>query len=352
MMDFEKIKKDLQDKFNKEPFNEDIIGRLTSALMETRDFEGAYELVKYGAEKVPSIQTLSNLGYFYLYEGEPDDDRWMYQEKKAIAALEKAISFNPKSHIPYSVLGEAYLIENEDCKAEAMLKRAVEIEETSANLNNLGVALYRQNKFQEAKEYFYNSHLKRKLKYYTFRPYLNYGMTLAKLGMKKEAADIAYDLTNNQKEELVEINLIDIISIYYEIGDLNKVVELYPKSFEEVVISPEDFSRYIFALKQLDYDDVLEKIYIDTIKDKEELIENIKEDDEIDEECKEYRVNNALEEIYRYQNIYSEVKNGEIIKSHYEPFIEKDCYLFGCIRHGNPVYSEVIKVNADKGDFL
>ncbi|GEM_PF-2298661 len=351
-MDFKNIKKELQAKFNKEPFNEDIICKLASAFMETRDFEGAYELLKYGAEKVPSVQTLSNFGYFYLYEGEPDDERWIYQVEKAILVLEKAISLNPNSHIPYSVLGEAYLIKNEDSKAEVMLKKAVEIEKTSVNLNNLGVALYRQNKLQEAKEFFYNSHLKRKLKYYTFFPYLNYGMTLAKLGMKKEAAEVAEELIDDLEKRTCEVNLVDIINIYYEMKALRKVVELYPKSFEEIAISPEDFEMYIFALKQLDSNDVIEKLYIDTIKDKEELIKDIKEDSEIDEECKQYQVTTTSEEISRYKSSYSKVMKGEIIQNHYKPYIEKDCYLYGCLRHKNLVYSEVVKVNEGKGDFL
>lgn len=351
-MDFEKIKNELQDFFNKEPFNEDIIGKLASAYMETRDFDGAYELLKYGAEKVPSVQTLSNMGYFYLYEGEPDEDRWRYQEQKAIFVLEKAISLNPKSHIPYSVLGEAYLIKNENNKAETVLKKAVDIEQTSANLNNLGVALYRQSKFEEAKEHFYNSHLKRKSRYYTFQPYLNYGMALAKIGMKKEAVEVAEYLMNNQEERSFEINLVDIISIYYEIEDLFKVVELYPKSLEEIAISPEYFEMYISALKRLGYHDVIDGLYIDAIKDKEQFIKDIEEDDEIDEECKKYQINNSLEEINRYRNGYCKIGNGETIKNYFEPFIEKDCYLFGCLRHGNPVYSEVIKVDAVKDDFL
>lgn len=350
-MDFKKIKNELQDKFNKESFNEDIIAKLASAYMETRDFEGAYELLKYGAEKVPSIQTLSNLGYFYLYEGEPDEDRWRYQESKAISLLEKAISSNPKSHMPYSVLGEAYLIKNENSKAETVLKKAVDIEWTSANLNNLGVALYRQGKFQEAKEHFYNSHLKRKSIYYTYRPYLNYGMALAKLGEKREAELVAEYLINN-KERPLELNLRDIINIYYEIEDLSKVVELYPRSFEEIAISPEDFEMYISVLNQLGYDDIIEKLYIDTIRDNEQFIKDIKEDDEIDEESKKYQVNNVLEEIHKYRNSYRKIKNGEITRSYYDPFIEKDCYLFGCLRHENPVYSDVIKVDTAKGDFL
>lgn len=347
-MDFEKIKNQLQQQFNKEPFNEDIICKLASAFMETRDFEGAYELIKYGAEKVPSAQTLSNLGYFYLYEGEPNDDRWIYQVEKAVAVLEKAISLNPKSHISYSVLGEAYLIKNKECKAETVLKRAVELEKTSANLNNLGIALYRQNKFEEAKEFFYDSHLKRKTKYYTFCPYLNYGMTLAKLGIKKEAVKVAEELMSNPEKETCEVMLVDIINIYYEIKYFRKVIELYPKSLEELAITPEGFEMYIFALKQLNCEDIIEKLYKDTIKDKEELIKDIKEDDEIGEECKQYQITTTYEEISKYKNSYSKILNGEIIQNYYVPYIEQDCYLYGCLRHKNPVYSEVVKVNGIK----
>ncbi len=351
-MDFDKIRYELQSQFNSNSLDEGLIGKLASAYMETRDFERAYEILKYGVEIIPCIQTLTNLGYFYLYEGEPNGEGWRYREDKAITVLEKAVNLNPQSHIPYSVLGEAYLTKNEDSKAEFVLKKAIEIEQTSANLNNLGVALYRQNKFKEAKVHFYNSHLKRKLKHYTFRPYLNYGMTLAKLGIEREAETVAKYLLNNGEDKTFEVDTVDIINIYYEIKDLNKVTELYPIAFEEVAISPQDFEMYIFALKQLGYENTIDKLFIDTLKDKDELIKDIIEDDEIDEESKKYQVTNAFREITEFRNSYDKVKRGKIIQSYYQPFIEKDCYLFGCLRHKNPVYSEIIKVNAAKGDFL
>lgn len=351
-MDYEKVRDDLQEQFNENNLNEDLISRLASAYMETRDFEGAYEILKHGAEQIPCIQTLSNLGYFYLYEGEPYEDRWQYQEEKAISYLEKAVSLNPLSHIPYSVLGEAYLIKNEKDKAEFVLKKAVAMGQTSANLNNLAVALYRQNRYEEAKENFYNSHLKRKSSYYTFRPYLNYGMALAKLGLKKEASAVALELIENQENRFYNICLADIISIYYELNDMNKAAELYPKAFEEIAVLPEYFEMYLYALKQLGQDDFMKKLYKDIVKEEEELIKDIKLDEEIEEDSKEYQINFALDKISKYTISYNKIKNGGKILNNYQPFIEKDCYLFGCLRHKNPTYSEVINASIDKVDFL
>ncbi len=61
-MDFEKIRYELQSQFNSNPLDEGLIGKLASAYMETRDFERAYEMLKYGVEIIPCVQTLTNLG--------------------------------------------------------------------------------------------------------------------------------------------------------------------------------------------------------------------------------------------------------------------------------------------------
>lgn len=113
---------------------------------------------------------------------------------------------------------------------------------------------------------------------------------------------------------------------------------------EEIAILPQHFEMYMFALKLLGQQDMIEKLYIDIGKSEEEFIKDVKEDYEIDEECKKFQIDDALHKISMYRNSYRKVKNGEIILNYYEPFIENDCYLFSCLRHENPVYSVQGKV--------
>jgi len=78
---------------------------------------------------------------------------------------------------------------NKTSAAEAVLLKAIDIEETVASFNNLGVAYYKLSKYEEACKYFEKSHYIAYKKDYSFRPYLNLGMSFTKLKKKKEAEE-------------------------------------------------------------------------------------------------------------------------------------------------------------------
>lgn len=135
-MDFEKVRHRLEEALSNDPLNDDILCKLASVTIETRDFELGLDILRKAVNLKPNVQTLTNLGYFYLHEGELTDDGWFQREGKAIQVLERAVGLSPLSHFTYSVLGEAYLKTDQNSAAQKTLTIAVEMVPTSdVNVN-------------------------------------------------------------------------------------------------------------------------------------------------------------------------------------------------------------------------
>ncbi len=344
-MDFEEIRQELVKELETDPENDYILCRLASATIETRDFEEGLNILQKAVQLKPSVQTLTNLGYFYLKEGEPTDEGWFLREDKAIQVLEWAINLNPLSHFTYSVLGEAYLKTNRNSDALNILFRAVLIEQTPANLNNLGVALFRNGDYAEAASRFYQSHYLSDQEDYSFYPYFNYGMTVSKLGKKEEVRAIAAYINDNKDlESLLGVSLIDLMELHYENQDYTNCIEIFERAKEHFYIGPAHLGLYLFSLNQTGKNAKVKEVYERAIEETRQSIEEIKEDDEIDPENKDWQVKSKLKDIQGYNDIYDYVLRGHRPPNTYEPYIESRCYMFGCLRHCNPTYSESVKV--------
>lgn len=332
-MHFEKLIKELESELQKDPVNDELMNKLAIAKMETRDFEGALDIWKKVVKIKPSVQTLNNLGYFYLREGEPGEGKWFYREKKAIETLEKATKFNPKTHITYSLLGEAYLKHKQFDLAETELKKAISIKSTVANQNNLGVALFEQDKYMEASKHFRQAHLLGTGINYTYLPYLNYGVCLSMIGEFEEAEIIAkYLMNNNEVQFTGYINLIDIVKIFYFNRDYKTAVKLYPVAFREFIMLPEDFGMYLQSLFKLNMEREAENFFNKIIKDFNNKLK-AHNNGKLDDNYKLELINSLKGEIQQYRTIYNKLKKGAKLHYDYHPYIEEDCYLFGCIRH-------------------
>jgi len=183
-MDLLKEKLRLEIELKKSPFDEDIICLYACVLIENDEFEVAIELLKTKIKNKTSLKLLNNIAYIYMCEGYLSDGVWSDGENEAIKILEKVKLTNPKSSFPHSMLGELYLKKNKYEEAIRALKIAININETVANYNNLGVALFKQEKYEQASVHFFKSHLLRISEDYSFKPYLNYGICMALLGKK------------------------------------------------------------------------------------------------------------------------------------------------------------------------
>ena len=339
-MDFEKLKNDLLKDFYQDPINIKVSGKLVSAFMETRDRQGALEILEKALDIEETEETLTNLGYFYLYEGKPilANDRWDYQVEKAINILEKALRLNLVTHMPYSVLGEAYLDKKRFTDAEIVLSKAINIKETVSNLNNLGVSCYHLQKFADARKCFNKAHELglASQEDYSFYPLLNYGLSLAKLGENKESLEIANALVKGLKSEWDDPSLVDIGFLYFENSDYPKVIETFERAFPSYKLYPEFFSCHVYALIAEGLNEIAKQFFEKVLCTTYETIEDVKNDEDhdfknedkvayiesLEKECRDYKDN--------YNIIIKGIKPGIDL---YLPKIERDCYLFGCFMH-------------------
>jgi Tfp pilus assembly protein PilF len=334
-MNYEQVKRELSQMFENGPKNIRITGKLASAYMETRDFEGALKVLKKAVEIEPNEYTLTNLGYFYLYEGEPNNGGWFYQVDKAIEMLERAIQFSPKSYQAYSVLGEAYLLKEKNLEAEKVLKQAVDIEETTPNMNNLGVALYKQEKYQEAADYFEKAHQRRE-EDYSYSAYFNLALCLAKTHEHNRSLLIAKELLENEKNDIGLIDLTDIAYLFYENDDFNGTINSIEEALKTFEVYPNLFGCYVFSLITLNRTEDAWVVLNGTLQQVHEQIEDTKsdEDPDWDEKDRKARIDNLEREYNEYQLIYQQIQEGIRPKTPlYLPRRESDCYLFGCLRH-------------------
>jgi Tfp pilus assembly protein PilF len=353
IMDFEKVRQQLEEALRNDPLNDDILCKLAIATIETRDFERGLDILRKAVEMKPNVQTLTNLGYFYLHEGEPTEEGWFHREDKAIQVLERARGLNPMSHFTYSVLGEAYLKTDQNPAAQKTLTIAVEIEPTSANVNNLGVALFRLGKYSEAAEHFSQSHLLRRKDSHSLYPYLNYGFAQSKLGNSQGVNEIgSYLQQYTNLKSFDGVNSVDLMNLYYDNNDYRNCIKFFEVTRGTFSIGPGEFGSYLFSLYQLGQSTKAKEVYEQVLDEIRQCIEDIGEDDDLDLVNKDWQTKSLLKKIQEFTDIYLNVEKGIRPTSTFEPMVETQCYMFGCLRHGNPTYSETIDGLEGQGDIL
>ncbi|EZP77213.1 hypothetical protein H839_06209 [Parageobacillus genomosp. 1] len=339
MNNFHQLVNQLQERVRQEPNNVCLINDLAIALMEINHYEEAFFQFKKAADIYPNVQSLNNLAYFYYHEGEPlEEGVWRIKEKEAIELLKKVIEHNPSSYFPYNLLGEIYTANHHYNQAKEVLLKAICIQPTLENLNNLGICYYKTSFLEKAAEYFYKANLERKENNFSLYPLLSYGICLAELGEREEALKNANELLILNQE--LEDNFEDQIAhIYYITGDYSEFVNIYSKLdllFYEVDWIP----PYLFALKELGRLDKMEDIVESIIKHKLKEIQETLVDDEEEWEPgrKEEYMNELQTEIKFLRNSAKQIMEGKQPTLEYEPIVETRCYLFGCKRHNNPNY--------------
>ncbi len=337
MNDYEAMVKDLESKLSQTPMDTEIMNDMAIGYMELNEYEKAFHFFEEAAKINPSVQNLNNLGYFYITEGELVDENWEYADEKARKVLEKAVSQEPKSHFPYSLLGEHYISQGNYERASELLSCSVKIRETVENLNNLGVCFYMRNNIQEAKKFFYKASQKYGENNDSLSPLLSYGICLAQLGMNSEAKETAERLLMLPKYDL-NVGKEEIADIYYELRDYSKVIPLFDNSI--LSYSMYWVPMYLYSIKQIGDNQLLDTTFKKIIDYVEEQIMDIKNDDDDDwsNEDRESYINELRSDIENYKKAYTEIQMDIRPALNYQPSVERTCYLFGCKRHQNPHY--------------
>lgn len=327
----------LNDVRRKQPKHHRAINLTAISWMELRRSDLALVYFKRAVRIKPSVQSLTNLAYFYLYEGKPyKENVWRWQPNEAIKLLEKAVCLKPLSHYPYSLLGEAYIIKNQNEKAVQVLRKSIDIEVAIENLNNLGVALLNTGRISEATSCFTNARNVFFSHDESFIPYVNYGMCLAKLGELKELEVVADALMDYVDYDgfYHEMTLADF---YYECGNYEKMLDIYRST--KMSYSKDWVSQYYFALLERGDNAEARVLSERAIARTKDAIDELMENDEIpDHERSEY-INDLLMDIKEYEKSFAEIETeGHKPRPCFTPDIIKKCYLFGCFRHDNPEY--------------
>ena len=339
MNNFQQLVSELQKRVRQEPNNACFINDYAIALMEINDYEEAFFQLKKAADIHPNVQSLNNLAYFYYSEGEPlGEGTWKIKGKEAIELLKKVIEQNPSSYFPYNLLGEIYTDNRHYDQAKEVLVKAIRIQPTLENLNNLGICYYKTSLLEKAAEYFYQAHLKRDENNLSLHPLLSYGICLAELGEREEALKTANNLLI-LNQDLGDDLEDEIAHIYYITGDYSKFVSIYSKLnllFYDIECMP----PYLFALKEIGQLDKMRDVVNSIIKHKSKEIEDtlIDSDEEWEPGRKEEYIHELQTEITFLRNAMKQVIEGKRPAFEYEPSVERRCYLFGCRRHKNPNY--------------
>ncbi|SET44722.1 TPR repeat-containing protein [Natronincola peptidivorans] len=345
----------LKKKIKRNPKDISLINWCGIIALELNDSDLALEMFQRAVAVNSNVQTLNNLAYFYQIEY---DDH-----QRAVELLERAVKMEPNSGLPYGLLGEAYLDLELYKKAAEAFTKALSFEENPSLLNNLGVALYKQGKIREAAIHFQKSwksedrikdnFLDLILNYGVWDEYLNpvlsYGVSMAQLGKTKEAEEVAGKLKLFVKGYLeagknpihLDIAFLEIAEIYYEAHSYTRANEMFHAALGPKMtygISPRWISQYQYSLIQCEQLQEAEALLKKVILDTQKLMEEILEDDYYTQEEQQQHVDDYTQDIEEYKDLFQKVREGHPPSVDFCPPVMGNCYMFGCMRHGRPVY--------------
>lgn len=293
-------------------------------LFENHRYEEALKLFQQAVTESRDVQSLTNLAWMYSYE-ESDDNA-------APELAKEAVSMNPTSHFPYSLLGEIY-IRNEDWEnASNSLCQSIFIQPTVEAYNNLGVAKYNLGAVQEAALYFLLSS--------KGSDYARYSHVkcLIEIG-EATAAKRALDAFSEDDDDFV--GTVEMAELYVELGDMSKAVAWFEKGWKWYSKEPSWINRYIYALiKTNDLTDA-QSILQEAVEEKvEELQDAYQEecDENWTERDKEEYIQQLIRDREEYEQIIERISLGYIPPMTFNPSAPVGCYLFGCNRHNHPEY--------------
>lgn len=331
-MNYFDLKSSLEKKYNDGTISDNEICLLANVLYEVhRNIEYAYEILETQAEKRKSFKILNNLGYYYLTVGKADNGRWYYRLEEAEIVFKRAIEIDENSSKSYSALGIVYLTQRNFEAAEKAFKSALTIIKSKANYNNLGVALFEQNKYEEALITFEMTKSISGDADYSYYPHYNHLLALSKNG-KTEKSSYCFEefCSLFVEKELGELDIIDLARLSYLFDDYSKVFEIYDEHIEKITVNKTDFSLYIYSMYKLRKFELLNS-YCDKLS--RELREEFNEA-AIDDN--QYKKEKVQKEIMELENMRIQIEQGYKPILEISPFVENECYLYECVVH-NPI---------------
>lgn len=308
------------------PNNTTAVNQLAIALLEARNYDSAFQTLKNDVYRNPTIQSLNNLAYFYLYEEG--------NTEKAIEALMTVVHMDPISPVPYNILGEAYIRSDKPNDALLPLSKAVEIEGRAEYLNNYAVALFMTGNVPKASDFFLKASKNWFTDYDSHRPYYHFGVCQGLLGNYTKALEVAANLI---KLDFENIGVHEIADIYYLCGEYECVVKMYKST--NLWYSLDWVSIYLYSLYKLAQAEEMEIVLSKAITQCTEMINDLVPDDFKNPEELIERKSEINIEINNYKKIYLDItQNNFTPQFNFVPSTLFACGLLGCIRHNIPNY--------------
>jgi tetratricopeptide (TPR) repeat protein len=326
--------KQLEISLAKNPTDTDLMNKLAIGCLSCREADGfnkVDDLLKKAFEIKPTIKTSNN----YAYQIITDWDDY----EKGIEILQPFVDKEPKSFMPYNLIGYAYLMKENYEKAKFYFEKAMALSQTEMVeiIHNLAVCENHLDKPQKALTLYEKSIA---IMDNDNESKFNKALCQIELGLDSEINNIVKEikLSEAYKDPTAWVSCTDLSQLCYLKNDMKQAYELLmesPFSFD-LLSFPE------FCYLQLKYNDLkFNELVKDEIKSKESCIADLNnpEDEEYLDYTEEERAAEMMKFNYEIETIKTlrqklinppEIKPSELYKT-----IFCGCMLYDCKIHGS-----------------
>lgn len=308
--------------------NEELLTYLGILYLYNNEDEKSLNYLKKAYSLKANVQTITNLAYFLLYEGEFENEYFKESPEKAIKVLKEIVDDDCNSYRPYSLIAECYFELEKYCEMEKYLRKSIEIEKNYVNIYNLSVALFFQKRYDESLHSF--STLKEnKTINKSLRVYLNMAICSWFINEKKSVKMYLKYIEDNNEDD--EIGVLEIAKLYLLIEDYENAIRNYLKA-EDYYYTVDWISENLYCYHKLRNKENFNMLFNEFIEKKESEIKENRNDKEFDIKY-ERELKNSINELKKVkEDILCDTYK---LDDKFEMYIEKDCYLFGCVQHDN-----------------
>ncbi|MGQ8874326.1 tetratricopeptide repeat protein [Paenibacillus sp. TSA_86.1] len=293
--------------------------------LENNDYDAALALFREALNESRDVQSLTNLAWIYYHE-EGD-------VTAAIELAQEAVGLNPTSHFPYSLLGEMLLVNERWEEAKTVLANSIRREPSKEACNNLAIAKYHLEEWDEASVLFLQSAGPSDYAMYS------HIHCLIKMGKTDEAKQKLDGFSQTDDDFVGEVHVAEL---YLELKCFSEAVRWFEQAWATYYKSPDWVCRYIYALIQTNAKERAVEITKECIQFKQDDMEE-EQAEECDENWTEgdkatylIQLQNEKQE---YEQIIEQISSDFVPPFQFTTSPSSSCYLFGCSRHDHPEYT-------------
>lgn len=276
-------------------------------------------------------QILNNLAWYYFKVAIKGCSREQKKERimQAVSLLESALQLDKNSFYVCENLGEANFELNKIDLAKAFFERAsmMNVSEKYIAQNNLSAMLFELKQYGEAEHMLIqtcqsiisgsdriNDNIAIQLENIEgFKILYNYAVSLFFTKQYEKCKECTNYILNRYERDVIsidDVDLLDIVELYYLLCDYKKVIEIFPKNGYD--ISPKYFGIYMYSCFQQQRS--LSAYYNEIISEIQEQCEDYQKNEYISEENKMCLIGNLQSRIQELDVIYEQIQQGKDYK--------------------------------------